>query len=239
MERLAFGALPGIVTADAEDRAQLLRTYAVVHLEEEIRREALLRDWGAFLRFLELAASGSGTVLNYAGISQETGISQPTVKSYYRLLEDMFVGVPVPAFSGSPRKNLLSTPKFFFFDLGVRHAAAGLNPSTDIVAANPGPLFEQWVGIELWKRLQYLGSGTLSHLRTKDGAEIDFIIETDQEWIPVETKWTENPSAADARELIKLLDEKPARAKHAFVVCRCPRPVRLEERVTAIPWQCL
>ena len=151
--RLAHGELPGIVAAREADRPDLLRTYALVHLEEEIRREALVRDWGAFVRFLALAAAESGSVVNFASISQEAGISQPTVKSYYQLLEDMFVGFSVPAFSKSPRKNLLSTARFFFFDLGVRHAAAGLRPSRNVARANPGPYFEQWVGAELWKRL--------------------------------------------------------------------------------------
>lgn len=36
------------------------------------------------------------------------------------------------------------------------------------VRGNPGPLLEQWVGIEPWKRLQYLGDGQLSYLRTRD-----------------------------------------------------------------------
>jgi predicted AAA+ superfamily ATPase len=129
--RLAYGGLPGIVTAAPQDRQGLLKAYAFVYLEEEIRREALVKDWGAFVRFLQLAAAESGGMINYANISQETGISQPTVKSYYQLLEDMFVGIRVPAYAKSPRKNLLSTPKFLFFDLGVRHAAAGMNPSPD------------------------------------------------------------------------------------------------------------
>jgi hypothetical protein len=54
----------------------------------------------------------------------------------------MFVGFRVEAFSRSPRKTLLSTPKFLFFDLGVRHAAAGLTASSDVVKTNPGPFFE-------------------------------------------------------------------------------------------------
>jgi hypothetical protein len=77
----------------------LLRAFALVHLEEEIRREAFVKDWGAFVRFMQLAAAESGQILNFAGISQETGVSQPTVKSYYQLLEDMFVGFQVEAFS--------------------------------------------------------------------------------------------------------------------------------------------
>jgi predicted AAA+ superfamily ATPase len=236
VERLAFGDLPGVVTAEADDRAELLRAYATVYLEEEIRREALVKDWGAFVRFLRLAAAESGQVVNYAAISREAGPSLPTIKSHYQLLEDMFVGFQVPAYTKSPRKNLLSTPKFLFFDLGVRHAAAGLRPSPELVAVDPGAFFEQWVGIELWKRLQYLGEGALHHLRTRDGAEIDYIVEHRGKIIPVEVKWTERPSAADARHVAKLCEEKPRQAPHGYVVCRCSRPLRLTDHVTALPW---
>jgi predicted AAA+ superfamily ATPase len=239
MARLAYGALPGIVAADKQDRAGLLKAYAFVHLEEEIRREALVKDWGAFVRFLQLAAAESGQILNFANISQETGISQPTVKGYYQLLEDMFVGIRVPAYAKSPRKNLLSTPKFLFFDLGVRHAAAGLTPSPELVKANPGPLLEQWVGIELWNRLQYLGEGRLYHQRTRDGAEVDFIIERGGCLTPIEVKWTENPTVNDARHLMTLLQEKSKEAKHGYVICRCPRPLQLHDQITALPWFCL
>ena len=239
LTRLAFGALPGIVTADLQDRPGLLKGYAFVHLEEEIRREALVKDWGAFVRFLQLAAAESGQILNFANISQDAGVSQPTVKGYYQLLEDMFIGLRVPAYSRSPRKNLLSTPKFLFFDLGVRHAAAGLNPSLELVKTNPGPVFEQWVGIELWNRLQYLDEGNLYHQRTRDGAEVDFIIERAGTLTPVEVKWTEYPTMTDARHLLAFLDEKPKEAEHGYVICRCPRPLRLHDKITALPWFCL
>jgi len=239
LTRLAYGGLPGIVTADPLDRPGLLKAYAFVYLEEEIRREALVKDWGAFVRFLQLAAAESGRMINYANISQETGISQPTVKNYYQLLEDMFVGIRVPAYAKSPRKNLLSTPKFLFFDLGVRHAAAGLNPSPDLVQANPGPVFEQWVGIELWQRLQYLGAGKLYHQRSRDGAEVDFIIEQAGSLTPIEVKWTENPTLNDARHLLAFLQEKKPEATHGYIICRCPRPLQLHEHITALPWFCL
>ena len=129
------------------------------------------------------------------------GVSQPTVKSHYSLLEDMFIGFRLPAFSGSRRKNLLSTDRFFFFDLGVRHAAAGLVPGRQTVQANPGPLFEQWVVTELWKRAQYGRTARLSYLRSKSGMEIDVILEERGRLTPIEVKWTANPSPADARHL--------------------------------------
>ena len=238
-ERLVFGALPGIVNADGEDRADLLRTYSTVFLEEEIRRDALVKDYGGFLRFLQLAAQESGQITNFAAISRETGLSIPTVKSHYQLLEDMFVGFTVTAFSGSARRKLLSSPRFFFFDTGIRNAAAGLALSHDTATAQVGALFEQWVGIELWKRLRYLRKGRLHHMRTADGAEIDFIIETGGSLIPIEVKWTEHPSLADARHLTAFLQEHPKKAKRGWVVCRCPRPEALSGNITAIPWWAL
>ena len=234
--RLAYGELPGIVTADEQDRDAMLNGYAVLHLEEEIRREGLVRDWGKFQRFLQLAAAESGQIVNYAAISNEAALSQPTVKAHYQLLEDMFIGFTVPAWTRSPRKQLLSTPRFFLFDLGLRHTAAGLAASPHTVLANPGPIFEQWVGIELWKRLQYLGKGQLYYMRTKDGAEVDFIIEHAGEIIPIEVKWTENPSSSDARHLRTFLAEQKGKARRGYVICRCNRPMQLDTNIVALPW---
>jgi predicted AAA+ superfamily ATPase len=236
IDRLTFGELPGVATAARGVRADLLRAYTLVYLEEELRREALVKNWPAFARFLQLAAAEAGKMTNYAAVSRQAGVSLPTVKTYYQLLEDMFIGFRVAAFSDSTRRSLLSTERFYFFDLGVRNAAADLPLEAAAIRANPGPLFEQWVGIELWKRLQYLGSGRLLYLRTKAGAEVDFIIARGGRLTPVEVKWTERPSLADARHLVTFMSEQSGRARHGFLVCRCSAPLALGDRVTAIPW---
>jgi predicted AAA+ superfamily ATPase len=236
--RLSYGDLPGIVQMAAAERPRVLQAYAMVHLEEEIRREALVRDWGAFVNFLRLAARGSGGILNYAALSREVGLAIPTIKSHYQLLEDMFVGFHVPAFSRSPRKNLLSTPRYYIFDLGVRHAASGVMPGADVVLTDPGRFLEHWVVCELRKRIQYLGEGSLHYFRTKDGAEIDAIVELGGEVIPIEVKWTARPGKGDAAALERFL-AKTRGARRGYVVCRCPRPAKLTTRVTAIPWHAL
>jgi predicted AAA+ superfamily ATPase len=236
VDRLAYGELPGVTLATRRDRPSLLRAYAQVYLEEELRREALIKDWSTFARFLNLAALESGQIVNYARIAKDAAVSAPTVKSHYRLLEEMFVGFQVPAFSGSPRKHVLSTPRFYLFDLGVRHAAAGLVPSRDTVLANPGPLLEQWVGIELRKRLAYLGKGRLSYFRTKAGVEVDFIVEHGKRLIPIEVKWTDSPSHADARSLLSFVADHPRSVARGYVVCRCDRPREIAPNVLAIPW---
>lgn len=237
-ERLAYGELPGIVLMPEEDRRLVLRSYVTAHLEEEMRREALVKDWGAFINFLRLAAREAGHIVNFASISRDVGLSQPTIKSYYQLLEDMFIGFSVPAFSKSPRKNLLSTPRFLFVDLGIQHAACGVSPDVNVVRANPGRYFEQWVGIEIWKRLQYLGSGQLYYFRTKDGAEVDYIVEFADRAIAIEVKWTAKPSLQQVPGLVSFLRDHPS-VRKGYVVCRCMRPMQLNKSIVALPWHLL
>jgi len=238
--RLVFGDLPGIALMDDDkDRADILSTYATAYLEEEIRREALVKDWGAFLRFLKFAAGDSGGIVNLAAISRETGIGAQSIKAYYQLLEDMFTGFSLPAFSGSARKSALSSPRFLFFDLGVRNAAAGIPLVEGSVNAAPGPLFEQWVGTQLWRKLSYGASGSLSYFRTTDGAEIDFILEQGGELIPIEVKWSENPSLKDARHLKTFIAEHGGSCKRGYIVSRCPYVLSLDNAITAIPWWAL
>ena len=122
---------------------------------------------------------------------------------------------------------------------GVRHAAARIPVEPAAVLANPGPLFEQWVGIELWKRLGYLGEGKLSYFRTKTGIEVDFLVEHAQKLIPIEVKWTDRPTLSDARHLQSFLLEHPKSAVTGIIVCRCKHPLQLAPNIRAIPWQML
>jgi len=236
-ERLAYGALPGIVAAPEEDRLALLKSYAAIYLEEEVRREVASINLAHFSQFLELAALESGQIVNYASIAQKVGVTGKTIQSYYAILEDMFIGFSLPAFSGSARQGVLTTPRFYFFDLGVRHASARLTIAPAAVLANPGQLFEQWVGIEIWKRLGYLGEGQLSYFRTKTGVEVDFIIRHGQKLIPIEVKWTDRPALSDARHLLGFLAEHPETAPTGYIVCRCKHPLQLAPNIHAIPWQ--
>jgi len=75
--------------------------------------------------------------------------------------------------------------------------------------------------------------------RTRHGAEVDIVAQTPRGDIPIEVKWTTRPRATDARHVESFLDAYPGRAQAGFLVCRCPRAMRLTDRVTAIPWHSL
>lgn len=235
---LRLGCLPG-VRGERTAAAQLtLWSYVDNYLEEEIRREALIREMGPFLVFLKLAAVESGRHVNLSKLSQESGVPASTLKNFYQVLVDTFVGYWVTAYGRPSRKRLLTTPRFLLFDVGVRNAAAGLSLEGRLSEAEAGPLLEQLVGQELAARAGYLGrSHRVSFWRTSYGAEVDYVWEGPRQDIPIEVKWTARPRPTDARHLETFLDEFSDRAKRGILVCRCDRPEQLTERVQAIPWQ--
>jgi uncharacterized protein len=236
-ERLFYGALPGIVqTKDRKNKEIDLESYVTIYLEEEVRSEALVRNLGAFARFLEYAASESGNIVNFRKLSQEIGVAHTTIKDYYQVLEDCLIAERVdPLTRSRTRKKLTKSCKYLFFDMGVRRVAAteGTRPSRD----RYGSLFEQFVGLEL------IRSGRLSEKNIKilfwrdpDGPEVDWVIEAEDEYIPVEVKWTDAPSDRDIKHLRTFLNEYKNTDK-AYVVCRTPRRVKLDKDIYAVPWQ--
>jgi predicted AAA+ superfamily ATPase len=235
---LRFGCLPGLRAEAVASAAATLAAYVEHYLEEEIRREALVRDLGPFAVFLRLAAVESGRQVNLARLSQESGVPASTLKSYYQVLVDTFVGHWMAPYQERSRKRLLATPRFYFFDVGVRNAAAEAMLPARVPDEMGGPLLEHLVGQDLIARAHYSGRGhRVSFWRTTYGVEVDFVWETPREDIPVEVKWTARPRPADARHLETFLDEYPKRARRGLLVCRCPEPQQLTKRVRAVPWE--
>ena len=235
-EVLLFGSLPAIRTVDKKtDKEADLASYVTTYLEEEVRQEALVRNVGAFGRFLELAGQESGRIANYSKISQDVGVSSVTVQAYYEILVDCLVAERVePITRSASRKKLTKASRYLLFDLGVRRLAAG--EGTRLHPTRMGELFEQFVGLEIIRLARQRGRGwRLRFWRDPDGPEIDWVLEREGKYLPIEVKLTDRPSLKLARHLSVFMKEH--KAKKGLVICTSPRAVRLSDAVTAVPWQ--
>ena len=235
-DRLLYGSLPGILAVpDVSDRETDLESYVTTYLEEEVRAEALVRRVGDFARFLELAASESGHIVNLRKLSQEIGVSHTTIGAYYQILEDCLIAERVePLTHSKTRKKLTKSEQYLFFDLGVRRLAAreGAKPSRETA----GRLFEQFVGLELVRCAHAARRPvTVRFWRDPDGPEVDWVIDQNGLYTPIEVKWTDAPQPRDIRHLEVFLTEYPT-AGAGYLVCRVPRKVTLNKRIVALPW---
>lgn len=235
---LRDGSLPGILLGPEEYRECDLTHYMLTYLEEEIRQEALVRNIGAFSRFLELAAIESGNTVNFTRIAEGVGISDTTIKEYYQVLEDCLVAFKIPPITKTTsRRSLLKSPKYLLFDLGIRRIAAEEGPQASI--KTQAHWFEQWVGLEILRNIHiHQPLYTLHYWRDTGGTEIDYVINTKEHYIPVEVKWSDMPKEKDARHLVKFIDEYD-NCELGYIICRTPTPYKISEKITALPWQAI
>jgi predicted AAA+ superfamily ATPase len=231
------GSLPDIVNSASEiDRYEILESYASIYLEEEVRSEALVKNVDSFIRFLELAARESGEITNHSKLSQQIGVTHVTVKTYYQILVDSLVAFRIsPYTKSSYRKRLTKSSKIIFFDLGVRRLCAHEGKQQPLEAQ--GKLLEQLVGLEL-VRYKHLHKEMMNILfwRDSSGVEVDYVIEKENQLIPIEVKLTDTPKSKDARHLETFISEYD-KASKGFILCNCNMPMKITKNVMALPWK--
>lgn len=228
---LRFGGLPGILSEQSEaTREQSLESYSHLYLEEEIRMEALVRNVPRFAKFLRLAALESGTAPNFSKIGSQVEMSHTSIREYFQILEDSLIIHRLNAF-GTQRDNVLRTPKYYFFDIGVRNAASGIGHSKGILVLQSGVLFEHFIILELIAHLG--GTESLSYWRTKQGDEVDVVIDHHGHKMAVEIKATTKPNADDMKGLNLFC--KKYKFKEVYLVCQIERAQKFGD-VTALPW---
>ncbi len=235
-ELLIYGSLPGIIEQPSTFQDVQLTSYVTTYLEEEIRAEALVRNIGSFARFLELAASESGAVINFSKLSQEIGVAVSTIADYYQILEDCLIINRIdPIINSVSHRRLIKSPKYLFFDLGIRRACAG--EGVKLSVRTLGVLFEQFVGLELMRLIHQTHKNMrVRYWRDTAGAEIDYVLDVEKEYIPIEVKWSTAPTIKDTRHLQKFLHEYK-NAHNGYIVCRTPQRFMLTDNIVAIPWQ--
>jgi predicted AAA+ superfamily ATPase len=235
---LSWGSLPAIIGLNsAEARTQYLEAYAQTYLREEVIAEQLVRNVSPFRFFLEIAAQQSGKLINYSEIASQLSVDPKTIKTYFEILEDTLLGFSLPAYHRSIRKQQRQSPKFFLFDMGVKRAlertlAIPLRSSTSAF----GDAFEHYLILECHRLHRYLKRDfRLSYLQTKDGAEIDLIVERPGDTvILLEIKSTEVVEERHIERISRFAKDFP----NSLALCasRDPNPKRFG-LVHALPWQ--
>lgn len=159
-----------------EDASKRLQAYVGDYLREEIRAEALIRNITSFTRFLEVAAINDGEILNYSNVATDCGVSAPTIKEYFAILEETLLGYTLPAYTRTIKRRVVHAPKFYLFDIGVVNyltCRKNLMPGS----VDYGHALEHLIVQEVIAYLSYSELNlTASYWRTASGFEVDIVI---------------------------------------------------------------
>ena len=143
-----------------------------------------------------MCAGRSAQLLNYSSLANDCGISQPTAKAWFSILEVSFIAFHLPAFNAKPYKRLVKMPKLYFYDTGLACWLLGIREPQQL-RSHPlrGAIFETWMVSESLKhRINRGETRGLSFYRDSNGAEVDLIIEHMDGLTFIEAKSSATPS---------------------------------------------
>ena len=227
---LLYGGLPQVY--DAEYPEEELDAYVNTYLREEIRGEALVRNFVHFARFLNVAALCSGQQLNFANVSRDTGVPATSVSSYFEILADTFIGFLVLPWRGSRRRKAVATAKFYFFDVGVANFLRGIGV-LNRNSSEYGIAFEHFIAMELRSYVSYRRlRSELTFWRTQSGIEVDFLVGSAA---AIEVKASTRVSGRDLRGLRALADEGSTAAR--FLVSFDELDRRTADGIRLLHWR--
>ncbi len=198
-QALQTGLVPLMV--ESENPLETLRAYVGLYLEEEVKTENWVRNIGHFARFLEVMSFSHGAILNLSNIARECEISRKLVEAYLGVLEDLLLSFQIPIFTIRAKRELVSHPKFFYFDAGIYN---NLRPSgyLDTSQEKNGGGLEGLVVQHLRAWNDYQGApNKIYYWRTRYGVEVDFIIDGKAGLFAVEVK---NSDKIHSKDLVGL-----------------------------------
>lgn len=231
LERLLnHGYLPRIYQSDRPQR--LLAAYVGDYLKEEVAAEGLVRNLPVFSEFLSIASLSDTELVNFSTIARECGVSSPTIRGHFQILEDTLLGRWLPAYRKRPKRRVIGAPKFYFSDVGVVNFLARrgtLRPGSELF----GKAFENWVFHELCAHNAYSEAfATLCYWRLASGIEVDFIV--DDMALAIEAKSARKVTSDHLNGLRQLRRDHP-RVRQRILVCLEAKAYKTEDGIWVLP----
>jgi predicted AAA+ superfamily ATPase len=180
LSRLVRGGFPeAVARTDAARRERFLDSYVADLLSRDVMSVADVEHTAALRSLVRLVAARSGQLLVPGNLASSLELPRNTIARYLGLLEAVFLIKRVPAFSRNLSARAVGTAKVAFVDSGIAANLVGADienlgrPDSQL-----GPLLEGFVLMELARATTWAQARVeLSHYRTKDGAEVDAVLE--------------------------------------------------------------
>lgn len=207
-----FGGYPRVIIADRRsEKEKIIAEIFQSYIEKDLSYLLNVQKTENFAALVRLISSQIGSLVHYAELSATLGLSYQTVKNYLWYLEKTFILKKVAPFFKNIRKELTKSPVYYFCDVGMRNYIAGRMGDL-LQGSDAGFVFQNFVFGLLQNRLP-AGLRLLNFWRTKDGAEVDFVISSGNRVLPIEVKFQEMKNPTIKRSLRSFLHRyKPTQA---------------------------
>jgi predicted AAA+ superfamily ATPase len=238
-EVILRGSYPEIATKRSVDRQLWCGSYISTYLERDVRNLAQIGDLSQFERFLRLCATRTGQLLNLSELAKEIGMSVPTVKRWLSILEtghQIFLLYPYYKNLG---KRLVKSPKLYFNDTGLASYLLGLHDRDTLLnSPNFGNLFETMIVTDFLKRFLNFGQmPSMYYLRTRDGLEIDLVLELGQKLHLFELKSAMTILPRHASPLLRISSELKSSVRTSSIISASLENFQIKNGIFNYNWK--
>lgn len=189
---------------------QWMESYRDTYINRDIAKLFPRLNKIAYQRFLTILSKLSGTIINKRDLARAIEVTEGTVKDYLRIVEGTFLWRALPSFERNIIKSIIKMPKGYLRDTGLLHYLMRIG-SFEELFEDPwvGFSFEAFVIEELLKGLQATSVTNWEpyYYRTRNGAEIDLILDGPFGLLPIEIKYGTSVRLKQITALVQFIEE--------------------------------
>ncbi len=239
MNQLLRGFYPEIAVNNQVDRQLWCGSYITTYLERDIRNLSHVGDLNLFERFLRLCATRTGQILNISEMARDVGISVPTAKRWLSLLETGNQVYLLYPYYKNIGKRLVKSPKLFFTDTGLCTYLLGISDEQMLLnGPSLGNIFETMVICDFLKRFYNHGvMPSMYYIRTRDGLEIDLVIEQEGCLHLFEIKSTMTITPKHVENMKQISRELKNQVQTASVISRAKENGFIQQHIMNYYWK--
>ncbi|MCK5475562.1 MAG: ATP-binding protein [Candidatus Pacebacteria bacterium] len=174
---LTFGGYPEVITTEEVDNKKIiLKSILKTYLEKDVVNFLKVENVSGFNNLSKVLSSQIGNLVNASELSGTINLATNTLNKYLDILVGTYIFNLVTPYYQNVRSEISKMPKVYVLDLGIRNYLLRSFVLDDFT--NKGSIIENFVYLNL---LSQFKKDYLHFYRTISGAEIDFIIEKENE----------------------------------------------------------
>lgn len=212
-EYLNFGGYPRVILEETEkEKRNIIDQIFRSCIEKDIIYLLKSDRIDAFVLMIKILASQTGQLINYTSIAMQTGLSVPSLKKYLWYAEKVFIIRTVQPFFTNKQKEITKSPIVYFIDLGLRNFSLNMFGRVEN-NEQLGLIFQNFIYNKINKETEE-NLKSINFWRTKEGAEVDFIVRDGLSFLPIEVKFSNLLKTEITRSFRSFMnDYRPKEAK--------------------------
>lgn len=228
-EYLRYGFYPGVHDRKLEP-VTAYKNYFDTYIQRDLRQIVNIKDLRTFQKFVRLCAGRIGQIYSASGLSNDLGVSVPTVNSWVSILAASYIVFLLEPYYKNIGKRLIKSPKLYFYDVGLASYLLGIETSAQ-AERDPlrGNLFENMVIAELMKKRLNRGlDHNLFFYRDSNGNEVDVLYKQANRFYPAEIKAASTYIGDFLKGILKIHKHFPSVAGDGYIIYSGDQEMKVE-----------